>query len=93
MKEMYVKPQLHVEHFTLSQSIAQSCGWNDDGFYGRPTHEDIHRCGWEEFDDDDKSDIFWTSSSSHCKMQVGDDYVVSEGCYNAPNGNGQIFAS
>ena len=29
MKKTYTKPALRLEYFTLTQSIARSCGWND----------------------------------------------------------------
>lgn len=89
MKELYVKPQLHVEHFTLSQSIAKSCGWTDEGYYGTPTHADIYDgCGWKEAD----GTIIWIEKP-FCSDAYNPEVPVSEGCYNAPEGGKAIFAS
>ncbi|MDI9241822.1 hypothetical protein [Fusibacillus kribbianus] len=88
MKKMYVKPCITVEYFTLSQSIAQSCGWTSDKFYGKPTHADIYSCAWV----DASGERYWTSTPT-CDGSYGEDIQVSEGCYNAPSGSQQIFAS
>lgn len=88
MKKTYVKPRAVMEYFTLSQSIAQSCGWNSENYYGSPTHADITVCGWKEV----TGDVYWASTSA-CSIIVDADFEVGEGCYNAPSGSNQIFAS
>lgn len=88
MKKAYVKPRITVEYFTLNQSIAQSCGWNADDFYGKPTHGDIYSCAWV----DAGGERYWTATPT-CGDAYSPDLDVGEGCYNAPSGSQQIFAS
>lgn len=88
MKKAYVKPCLTVEYFTLNQSVASSCGWTADQFYGRPTHADPFSCAWE----DASGERYWTSPPT-CGDSYPLDIDVGEGCYNAPSGSQQIFAS
>lgn len=88
MKKAYVKPSLTVEYFTLSQSIATSCGWTEDKFYGHPTHGDISSCAWEDV----TGERYWTSTPT-CSDTYSPDLEVADGCYNAPSGSQQIFAS
>lgn len=88
MKKAYVKPRLTVEYFTLNQSVATSCGWTADKFYGHPTHGDIYTCAWVDV----TGERYWTTEST-CGGSCSPDLEVSEGCYNAPSGSQQIFAS
>lgn len=89
MKETYVKPQLRVESFLLSQSIAASCGYRDDWYLGEPKHADKYSCAW----DTNMGDVFWLESTHGCETVVGDEFTLGEMCYNAPEGKLQIFAS
>ena len=88
MKKTYKKPIANVEFFTLTQNIAQGCGYKDENFIGFPTHADNASCGWN----DGSGEIYWTS-----KPQCGDAYSpdleIGEVCYNNPNGAATIFAS
>lgn len=90
MKAVYVKPQLRVENFSLTDSVAKSCGWNwqDSTTIGNPTHGDPSSCGWKY----NETDIVFTNTSN-CTLVVptGDD--LDGMCYNNPDGGVQIFAS
>lgn len=88
MKKTYVKPCITVEYFTLSQSIATSCGWNSDDYYGKPMHASPNSCAWVDV----TGERYWTSQPT-CDDSYSTDIEVSEGCYNAPSGSQQIFAS
>ena len=88
MKTKYEKPSLHIEYFALSQSIAISCGWTDEAFVGKPTHADKSVCGW----DDGFGEVYWATKPP-CGGDYDPDLDVGEVCYNAPNGQPQIFAS
>ena len=88
MKKTYEKPRAMMEYFTLSQSIAQSCGWNSDDYYGHPTHGDPYSCAWV----DASGERYWTSTPP-CGGAYSTELDVGEGCYNAPSGSNQIFAS
>ena len=88
MKKTYMKPSITMEYFTLNQSIATSCGWTSDKFYGKPTHGDIYTCAWVEAD----GEKYWTVTPT-CDNAYSADLEVSEGCYNAPYSSQQVFAS
>lgn len=88
MKKTYQKPEISVERFTLSQTIAQSCGYVSGGSSGHPTHADKTACGW----DDDYGDVFWLNSDP-CTTVVDDSFTNGEVCYNNPSGGISIFAS
>lgn len=88
MKKTYMKPSITMEYFTLNQSIATSCGWTSDRFSGKPTHGDIHTCAWMEAD----GTMVWTATPP-CGGAYREDLEVSDGCYNAPSGSLQVFAS
>lgn len=88
MKKAYQKPKISVEKFTLSQTIAQSCGYVSGSSSGFPTHADKNTCGW----DDGYGDVYWLSEPA-CKDVVGEEFVTGEVCYNNPNGGITIFAS
>lgn len=89
MKSNYVKPQLRIEHFSLSQSVAQSCGWSVNSSYGTPGHDDPYTCAWVDLGGDN---IFIEQTSACVEIaDIGDS--VGEGCYNAPSGIASLFAS
>ena len=89
MKKTYTKPALRLEYFTLTQSIARSCGWNDEGFIGFPTHGDETTCGWN----DGFGQVYWVAPSACGEVSYPPDFDFAEVCYNSPNGQPQIFAS
>lgn len=90
MKSKYEKPRIVIECFTLSQSVASSCGYNKDNYLGRPTHADIYTCAWIEVD----GEKYWATAEACGEDNVvSGDIEISEGCYNAPSGSKQIFAS
>ena len=91
MKKTYMKPYARVEYFTLCQSIARNCGYNDESYWGQPTHSDIgvsSTCGWMEVD----GTIIWMSTVG-CSDAYPEDAEVTEGCYNAPTAANAIFSS
>lgn len=89
MKGKYQKPEIHIEYFALSQNIAQSCGYKDENYYGHPNHATKETCGW----DDGFGEVYWVSTLSKCSGEYSPDLDTGEVCYNAPNGQPQIFAS
>ena len=91
MKKTYTKPALTLEYFTLTQSIAISCGWKDEDYIGFPTHGEKSTCGWN----DGFGGVYWTSTTICKGAEIGypEDFPVGEVCYNNPNGQPQIFAS
>lgn len=88
MKKAYQKPQISVEKFTLSQTIAQSCGYVSGEISGFPAHADKNTCGWN----DGYGKVFWLDDSV-CRNVVDEDFSNGEFCYNNPNGGVSIFAS
>lgn len=91
MKAKYEKPRIAIESFTLSQSIAQSCGYNKDSYFGHPTHGDVFTCAWVEAD----GEKYWTQAATCGADNIVDSSFegIAEGCYNAPSGSKQLFAS
>lgn len=96
MKQIYKKPQLHIEYFSLSQSIAAGCGAVSGGnSLGQANHWDKETCGWKV-----GSDVYWAESSNACigDGKIPDEYadmpgVVEGVCYNNPEGGNSIFSS
>lgn len=90
MKEKYMKPHIRIEYFSLNQSVATSCGWNSNDYYGKPGHGDPYSCTWTEI----TGDVYWATPAA-CGEEnvVSGDLEIGEGCYNAPSGSQQIFAS
>lgn len=88
MKKTYTKPALRLEYFTLTQSIARSCGWRDEDYIGFPTHGDESKCGWN----DGFGEVYWVETTT-CGGKYSPDLDFAEVCYNNPNGQPQIFAS
>lgn len=91
MKQVYKKPQLHIEHFVLSQSIA-SCGAAHTSSIGGPTQWSKETCGWKVGDE-----VYW-SSIPGCDDGSGEAYPegwddLKGVCYNNPNGGNTIFSS
>lgn len=88
MEKKYVKPDVYVERFELSQTVAKSCGWTSDSTIGSPTHADIDVCGWNM---EDGIVVFVTSPTCAITMPV--DTEINGSCYNNPVGGQSIFAS
>lgn len=89
MKSKYVKPQLRMEYFSLSQSIATSCGWSLGSSLGTPTHDSPSNCAWSM----PSGENIWMSSEYLCDDAYPVDFPVGDACYNAPSGIAQVFAS
>lgn len=90
MKERYVKPDLRVEYFTLSQSVANGgCGaphWDD--VMGGPNQVEKTTCGW----DFGVGPAIWLLGIENCQEKWPDE-AVSGICYNNPDGGFSIFGS
>lgn len=88
MKRNYQKPEIRLESFALTQSIAMSCGYDPNNTsLGFPTHADKTSCGWS-----DGADVIWISKDP-CSDAYDPDAEVNGVCYNEPNGGVIIFAS
>ena len=90
MKSKYIKPQLHIENFTLSQSVAQYCnavpGGNSNGY---ANHWDIYSCGW-----DMSGLVIWMDIENTVCNEFGEeDDIVLGMCYNNPEGGTPVFGS
>ncbi len=91
MKMEYVKPRMIVERFTLTQSIAASCGAPAGGSsLGKPTSQSAATCGW-----DLNGEIIFTESTVgiNCTMDVSDGYEADGYCYNNPSTMPAFFSS
>lgn len=91
MRKAYTKPQIHIEKFILSQSIA-SCGAAHISSLGGPNHWSKDTCGWVVGDE-----VYWSAFPA-CDDGSGE--VYPEGwdgltgvCYNNPSGGNTIFSS
>ena len=85
----YVKPQLQVEYFTLSQSIASGCNVPGGGTtLGRPNHWDKETCGWAL-----GNWVIWHDVKICVNEQARLDENIVGLCYNNPNGGCTIFSS
>ena len=90
MKKAYTKPQLFVEDFALTQTVASGCGTSTSSIssLGHPSHWDRSTCGW----DLGSGMILWVSESA-CTIPTPADANASGFCYNNPEGGIVIFAS
>lgn len=89
MKEVYIKPQLHIEYFSLSQSIASCTGVTGGGnTLGKPSHWDKTTCGW-----DVGGYVIWTNVNNCPDEQAGEDEIIEGVCYNNPSGDAVAFSS
>lgn len=93
MKRVYEKPRVAIEYFTLAQSIAVSCGYSEDKFFGHPAQGDKSACGWDN--GLDLGAVYWVvGTTSNCTVDTAQDAVISDKiCYNEPAGGAAIFAS
>lgn len=79
MKKKYIKPQFHVEDFTMSQQIASGCNKTE----GAQQYQ-----GGCEFIDDSSASVFFNDSIFTCE-EVLDQYD----CQDGPNSYGGYFFS
>lgn len=89
----YVKPQLHVEYFTLSQNIAYSCSVPGGGTtLGRPNSGDPANCGWAVGDI-----VLWQDGGGCTEYLAPGQTIKDIGgiaiCYNNPSSGYSIFGS
>lgn len=91
MKRVYEKPMVAIEHFTLAQSIAVSCGYTHDKYFGSPAQGDKLNCGWNN----GIGEVYWiVGTTSNCTLDTDADAIIGDKvCYNEPAGGAQIFAS
>ena len=87
MKKTYEKPKIAIEHLTLTQNIAVSCGYKDEDYLGWPTHGDKESCGWNS----GIGEVYWTGKPA-CSGEYSPDLDIGEVCYNSPAGVATIFA-
>lgn len=89
MKARYVKPELMVESFTLTQNIANTCSVPGGGnSLGSPSHWSKETCGWKL----DDATILWVSTGI-CSEILDPNEEVEGICYNNPGGDLTIFGS
>lgn len=94
MKKTYTKPVLHMEDFTLSQSIAHNCGDNIKHMWGQATLKYKSTCGWDtqvDLDGVNGNDIIFVNSGG-CKDPIGENDWEGV-CYNNPDGGLNVFNS
>ena len=85
----YVKPQLQVEYFTLSQNIASGCNVPGGGTtLGKPNHWTKETCGW-----DLGNWVSWSDRAKCWNESAGPEENIVGLCYNNPNGGCTIFNS
>ena len=88
MKQVYNKPVLIMESFTMSQSIASGCNVESGGSLGTPGFASKDACGWNL-----GGVILFIDAVDACIKDVGLDDEVLGMCYNNPNPNNAIFGS
>lgn len=89
MKLEYIKPRILVERFTLTQSIAASCGATGGTTLGKPTSQSAATCGW-----DLNGVLFFTSTSLvDCTEDVTEGFELEGYCYNNPANMPAFFSS
>lgn len=91
MKKKYSKPELYIENFQLTQSIAKHCGAKDNDYpFGTPGYAEKGTCGWNV-----DGLVIWVAAATGCNgdLNYSEDVEVMGLCYNNPNGANQIFAS
>lgn len=89
MKQIYTKPTLILESFTLSQNIAQICsGVYGDNSFGGANQSDPNDCVW----DMGNFSIF-TSANTNCNIPLGEDEQIFGICLHNPDGGTAVFGS
>ncbi len=92
MKQRYEKPGFVIERFSLTQTIAESCGFRHDeetGWGGSPAYYSKESCGWN----DGYGQIVWVNTPSPCEFPAPEDLTIGYVCYNNPEGGLTAFAS
>lgn len=87
MKKAYEKPNMYVENFELSQSIAAGCGIpTDASTLGHPGAQSDCTCGWVV----PGVGVVWCTGP--CTTETDEDARFGAVCYNNPNNGVSIFA-
>lgn len=89
MKEMYVKPTMILERFTLSQNIADFCSAHNSD-WGHANYADKNSCGWAL---PDGSNIAWLRDTVACNDPYEESDDINGICYNNPVNGITIFGS
>lgn len=84
MKKTYLKPQLAVENFSLSQTIASACGNVITGTGGQPNQSYVKACAFEYM----SGITLFNDSGKGCTVDRLD-YI----CYNNQEASGAVFYS
>lgn len=88
MKKFYSKPQIFIEEFTVSQSVASGCT-SKAGFY-------MDKCGIATYDPIFNRDVIVFSKGSAgsiCTVKDGGGQDNNGTCYHIPNGVNKYFGS
>ena len=93
MKAKYTKPVLHMETFSLSQSVATNCGAAHSSTLGGPTWGDATNCVWKL----SEYETYFLMGSS-CTIEFTSEEANTPGifenmCYNNPTPGQSIFSS
>ena len=87
MKELYVKPMIAIESFSLCQSIARHCDNYHISTAGEATHYNEDTCVWD-------AGGFTFFYEDHCDYSMdADSWEIEGACYNNPEGAVGIFSS
>lgn len=89
MKELYMKPVIFFEDFSLSQTIARNCGDKHQGTLGESTHYNERTCTW----DLGGFTIFFLDHCDDGPDSPDDEWEIEGVCYNNPDGGQEIFSS
>ena len=92
MKQVYKKPVLIMESFTMTQSIAHNCGQTLD--FQQATLKYKSTCGWNTGIDGDGNgsiDVLFVNGNT-CNRTIGENDFPGV-CYNNPNGGFNVFNS
>ena len=87
MKAKYVKPEIFIERFSLTQNIAAACGAVENGSLGTPTSGDKNSCTW------DLGGMSIFTLAAACTIPLGDNDTFEGVCFNAPNSNTAVFGA
>lgn len=89
MKQIYTKPTLILESFTLSQNIAQMCeGVYGDNSFGGATQADPNTCVWSM-----GNFSLFTATNSNCNIPLGENDKFEGICLHNPDGGTAVFGS
>lgn len=88
VKETYVKPQIHIEYFSLNQNIA-NCGAAHNSDWGSPSHWTKTTCGWRW----PNGEVAFLNDMEVCTDKYFETDNIEGICYNNPEGGATIFGS